>query len=895
MKSFFLGFFLIWGFYFKLSAQNNVGIGTLTPDASSVLELNSTNQGVLVPRMTTAQRVAIVNPANALLVYDTDAACFYFYTTATAAWQALCPVAPTDGISCWDLNGNGINDPNEDVNADGTFDALDCRGQDGVGVASTVNNGNGTFTINYSDGSSFTTGNLTGPQGLQGATGPIGPTGLTGPVGPQGPTGLTGPQGPIGLTGPQGPTGLTGLTGPQGVGVISTINNGNGTFTINYSDGSSFTSGNLTGPAGPQGPIGLMGPQGSTGLTGLTGPQGVGVVSTVDNGNGTFTINYSDGSSFTSGNLTGPQGPIGLIGPTGPQGPTGLTGPQGAQGIAGPAGPQGPTGLTGPAGPQGPIGLTGSAGPQGIPGPAGADGLQGPAGPQGPIGLAGPAGPQGPIGPQGLQGAAGPQGVAGPAGPQGPQGPSWNITDLNFNGQGNAVLTTDQPQTFTSPVKAWLLTGNAGTNPPTDFIGTTDDNHWVIRTNNIERARVLNTGNVGIGEVNPVDRLQISNGNTRIGELSATAGSAGYGRSLFFSGGSAFGGFDSDNSDPLYFARFNSSADVSELRLIVGDNNGYGSPAVDAFVIGNNEAGTWFPKVRVRSDGKTTITRDGVDECCGNDATLALGDNVALGRRASISFHNSGESEGTITLTQEDNTGVGLTAGLTNRRIRFFDNQAQGLGLQITGNLWYGIGNSRTQTRDNAGLQGNQGAQSGFYETSNPQNYPSGANSWWHLIDVRHSNNSNNFAMQFSGSFFDQKLFMRKTNNNGATPWNRIVNSADAAASSGYLMMDVGFRNGSLEGSIQANIAGGVLTLTGFNEGGANQGVWHTLPGVANAKIMVLITNDDVANCGGSARVSTVRMFTINNNAGAQSQSTDMGCNNSDGNNMTFYILFNPL
>jgi hypothetical protein len=594
------------------------------------------------------------------------------------------------------LNGNGINDPNEDANADGIFDALDCRGQDGVGVTSTVNNGNGTFTITYSDGSTFTSGNLTGPQG---------------------PIGLTGPQG---VAGPVGPQGAIGPAGPQGVGVVSTIDNGNGTFTITYSDGSSFTSGNLIGP---QGPIGLTGPQGAQGVAGPVGPQGVGVVSTVDNGNGTFTINYSDGSSFTSGNLTGPagpQGPIGLTGPQGPIGLTGLTGPQGAQGVAGPAGPQGA------------------------------------------------------------------QGVVGPVGPQGPQGPSWNITDLNFNGQGNAVLTTDQPQTFTSPVKAWLLTGNAGTNPPADFIGTTDNNHWVIRTNNIERARVLNTGNVGIGEVNPVDRLQISNGNTRIGELSTTAGSAGYGRSLFFSGGNAFGGFDSDNSDPLYFARFNSAADVSQLHLIIGDNNAYGGSSVDAFVIGNNEAGTWFPKVTVRSDGKTTITRDGVGECCGNDATLALADNVSSGRRASISFHNLGEAEGTITLTQEDNTGVGLTAGLTNRRIRFFDNQTQGLGLQISGNLWFGNGNSRTQTRDNAGIQGNQGAQSGFYETSNPQNYPAGANSWWHLIDVRHSNNGNNFAMQFSGSFFDQDAYLRKTNNNASQSWARIQTSRDIAVAKNW-------------------------------------------------------------------------------------------------------------
>ena len=38
-------------------------------------------------------------------------------------------------------------------------------GADGVGIISTVNNGNGTYTFNYSDGSSFTTANLTGPSG----------------------------------------------------------------------------------------------------------------------------------------------------------------------------------------------------------------------------------------------------------------------------------------------------------------------------------------------------------------------------------------------------------------------------------------------------------------------------------------------------------------------------------------------------------------------------------------------------------------------------------------------------------------------------------------------------------------------------------------------------------
>lgn len=90
-----------------------------------------------------------------------------------------------------------------------------------------------------------------------------------------------------------------------------------------------------------------------------------------------------------------------------------------------------------------------------------------------------------------------------------------------------------------------------------------------------------------------------------------------------------------------------------------------------------------------------------------------------------------------------------------DRRLKFFDNQAQGLGLELTGNLWYGTLNSRTQTRANAGLRGDAGAQSGFYDfnqlsgNSQDYNYPSGVsgNTWWHLIDVRHYNPGNNYAM----------------------------------------------------------------------------------------------------------------------------------------------------
>jgi len=62
---------------------SQVGIGTTNPDPSSILELNSSSQGLLTPRMTTALRTAIDSPAEGLIVYDTDESSFYYYSSGT--------------------------------------------------------------------------------------------------------------------------------------------------------------------------------------------------------------------------------------------------------------------------------------------------------------------------------------------------------------------------------------------------------------------------------------------------------------------------------------------------------------------------------------------------------------------------------------------------------------------------------------------------------------------------------------------------------------------------------------------------------------------------------------------------------------------------------------------
>ncbi|QOG04713.1 hypothetical protein [Flavobacterium sp. MDT1-60] len=80
---------LLFLFFSTFLMHAQIGIGTVTPNASSVLDISSTTQGILAPRMTTIQRNAIASPADALLVYDTDVKSFYYYNSTTSSWAIL--------------------------------------------------------------------------------------------------------------------------------------------------------------------------------------------------------------------------------------------------------------------------------------------------------------------------------------------------------------------------------------------------------------------------------------------------------------------------------------------------------------------------------------------------------------------------------------------------------------------------------------------------------------------------------------------------------------------------------------------------------------------------------------------------------------------------------------
>lgn len=67
----------------SLQVNAQVGIGTTTPNNSAMLDITSTDSGILIPRMTQTQRDAIATPATGLLIYQTDNSPGFYYYNGT--------------------------------------------------------------------------------------------------------------------------------------------------------------------------------------------------------------------------------------------------------------------------------------------------------------------------------------------------------------------------------------------------------------------------------------------------------------------------------------------------------------------------------------------------------------------------------------------------------------------------------------------------------------------------------------------------------------------------------------------------------------------------------------------------------------------------------------------
>jgi hypothetical protein len=81
------------------SLSENVGIGTINPAASALLEMNSTSKGLLIPRMTQVERDNIPQPSTSLLIYQSDQSTGFHYNAGTPASPDWVPLSSGNGLS----------------------------------------------------------------------------------------------------------------------------------------------------------------------------------------------------------------------------------------------------------------------------------------------------------------------------------------------------------------------------------------------------------------------------------------------------------------------------------------------------------------------------------------------------------------------------------------------------------------------------------------------------------------------------------------------------------------------------------------------------------------------------------------------------------------------------
>ncbi len=74
---------------YTANAQVSINTDGSNPDASAMLEVKSTDKGMLIPRMTQTQITAISNPASGLLVFNTSDEKFYAYVLSGNKWKEV--------------------------------------------------------------------------------------------------------------------------------------------------------------------------------------------------------------------------------------------------------------------------------------------------------------------------------------------------------------------------------------------------------------------------------------------------------------------------------------------------------------------------------------------------------------------------------------------------------------------------------------------------------------------------------------------------------------------------------------------------------------------------------------------------------------------------------------
>ena len=149
---------------FGAARAQSVGIGTATPAASAALDVAAIGRGLLVPRLTAAQRTGIAAPAAGLLVYQTDGTAgggpqtgFWYFAGSPAAWTFLNPAGDDLGNhpapQALNLQGQALTGTGANI---GTAVGVGVRADGGLNLGQ--NTAGNNLLPGYQAGPAVTTG-----------------------------------------------------------------------------------------------------------------------------------------------------------------------------------------------------------------------------------------------------------------------------------------------------------------------------------------------------------------------------------------------------------------------------------------------------------------------------------------------------------------------------------------------------------------------------------------------------------------------------------------------------------------------------------------------------------------------------------------------------------------